>query len=424
MTNTTTAVTVGPDGMTKSVSTLAMVPKSGGITRIGRQAYTVMMLLARGQGVEDEKGVFKAPLNSVIRGYGGSLGSARELKKHLLSMLTHIVELQSPSPTEINDWEAMALLSQVGMKTKNGEQWVHWAYPPALREEILNPLRYAQISRATISRFTLHASLALYEICARYKNNPSNLTSKQHWHWWLPVLTGKPAPEVIKTEFRFFNRDILKPAIDEVNEVSEITVSLREFRLGRTIEFLQFEVHLKKESKITDAIAIDLSKVAKAIDLGIDAEVAESLFIRHGEAVFSKAVTKFEARLALPGAPVLARLAYFKSLLAPKAIDDLIELKPTTTNTKVVKRQDPGLQAQESLRIAEAGKFATVRAEIAELDADAKAKLISELEANFVERKVSLAMMRRLKDGNLESALIVGEIVRFFWKKTRGLDWS
>ena len=418
---------LGPDRIDKPVSALAMVPKTGTITRIGRQAYTLMMFLAREQGAEDdESGLFSAPLNSVIRGYDGSTGSVKELKKNLLSMVTHVVEWQSPSPAETEDWGACGLLSQVGLKKKNGENWLYWAYPPALRQDILSPLRYAQIKRSTIAQFRTHAGLALYEICARYKDNPSHKTSKQHWHWWLPVLTGKPVPNEIKTEFRFFNRDTIKPAIEEVNEVSELTVTIHEFKTGRTIESIQFEVHIKENASAKDSKPIDLSKVARAIQFGIDPEIAEDHFLRHGELAFSNAIERLEARLAMPGTPILSRHAYLKSLLNGKAIDKSVAVayQPDVIEKVVTKKADPGLQTQANLRERDAEKLKTVREELSNLDESARTQLLSELKTNFIERKMSHATMKRLEDGNWESALILGELVRFYWKRTRGTDWS
>ena len=418
---------LGPDRIDKPVSALAMVPKTGTITRIGRQAYTLMMFLAREQGAEDdESGLFSAPLNSVIRGYDGSTGSVKELKKNLLSMVTHVVEWQSPSPAETEDWGACGLLSQVGLKNKNGENWLYWAYPPALRQDILSPLRYAQIKRSTIAQFRTHAGLALYEICARYKDNPSHKTSKQHWHWWLPVLTGKPVPNEIKTEFRFFNRDTIKPAIEEVNEVSELTVTIHEFKSGRTIESIQFEVHVKQNASAMASKPIDLSKVARAIQFGIDPEIAEDHFLRHGELAFSNAIERLEARLAMPGTPILSRHAYLKSLLSGKAIDKSVAVayQPDVIEKVVTKKADPGLQTQANLRERDAEKLKTVREELSNLDESARQQLLSELKTNFIERKMSQATMKRLEDGNWESALILGELVRFYWKRTRGTDWS
>lgn len=404
-----------------------MVPKTGTITRVGRQAYTLMMFVAREQGIEDgTSGMFGAPLNSVIRGYDGSTGSVKELKKHLLSMVTHVVEWQSPSPGEIEEWGACGLLSQVSLKKKNGENWLYWAYPPALRQEMLYPLRYAQIRRSTIAQFRSHAGLALYEICARYKDNPSHLTSKQHWHWWLPVLTGKPIPDEIKTEFRFFNRDTIKPALEEVNEVSELTVTVHEFKVGRSIEFLQFEVRIKQEATVKEIKAIDMSKVARAIQLGIDAEIAEDLFIRHGELAFAKGIERLEARLAMPGTPILSRHAYLKTLLIGKAIDKPapIEYQTDIVEKLVVQKTDPGIQAQTNLRQRDSEKLAIVRMELEGLKAPAMAQLLSELKEDFIARKMSQSAMKRLEDGKWESALIMGELARFYWKRTRGTDWS
>ncbi|HPW84480.1 MAG TPA: replication initiation protein [Rhodoferax sp.] len=418
---------LGPDRIDKPVSTLAMVPKTGAITRVGRQAYTLMMFVAREQGAEDDKtGLFGAPLNTVIRGYDGSSGSVKELKKHLLSMVTHVVEWQSPSPGETEEWGACGLLSQVILKKKNGENWIYWAYPPALRQEMLYPLRYAQILRSTIAQFRSHAGLALYEICARYKDNPSHLTSKQHWKWWLPVLTGKPVPTEIKTEYRFFNRDTIKPAVEEVNEVSELIVTAHEFKVGRTIEYIQFEVRLKKEESAKAKFAIDLSKVARAIQLGIDAEIAEDLFIRHGELAFAKAMERLEARLAMPGTPILSRHAYLKALLTGKAVDKSLPAVGNVSpdESALPRPEDPGVQAQANLRNREAEKLRIARTEIENLNPVALAQLLSELKSNFIERKVSPAVMRRLDDGNWESALIMGELVRFYWKRTRGRDWT
>lgn len=418
---------LGPDRIDKPVSALAMVPKTGTITRVGRQAYTLMMFVAREQGAEDQTtGLFGAPLNTVVRGYDGSTGSVKELKKHLLSMVTHVVEWQSPSPAETEEWGACGLLSQVNLKKKNGENWIYWAYPPALRQEMLYPLRYAQIRRSTIAQFRSHAGLALYEICARYKDNPSHLTSKQHWHWWLPVLTGKPVLGEIKTEFRFFNRDTIKPAIEEVNEVSELIVKVHEFKVGRTIEFLQFEVHLKQAPTSKDVKPIDLTKVARAIQLGIDAEIAEDLFIRHGELAFAKAIERLEARLSMPGAPILSRHAYLKTLLTGKAVDKLapVEIEPPFAPVVLPPKADPFQAAQEDLRKRESEKLSIIRGELLNLDQSAIDQLLAELRVDFVERGMSASVMKRLDDGKWQSALVMGELARFYWRKTRGTDWG
>jgi len=421
---------IGPDKIHKPVSTLAMVPKTGAITRVGRQAYNIMMMLSREQGSEDEKtGLFSAPLNTVIRGFDGSLGTFEDLKRHLRSMVSHVVEWQSPSPGEVEEWGACALLSQVSTKKReNGELWISWAYPPAIRQEMMSPLRFAQIQRSTIAQFRTHAGLALYEICARYKDNPSHRTSKQHWHWWLPVLTGKPVPKEIKTQFRFFNRDTLKPAIEEVNEVSELLVSVIEFKVGRTIEMIQFEVQRKSSQTNLRPLPFNLEMLKRANALGIDQDVAEDLYFRHGEVKFSKALERLSTRLRLPkAAPIESLHAYFKSLLGSRSMDDDVTEVNTKTESSPPQNDSPiqpnlAFESQVKLEVAERELIATLRKEISELTNIQP--LLNELKTSLVAKNASPSVIKRIDEGKWDSALVMVELARYYWKKSRGTDWS
>ena len=128
----------------------------------------------------------------------------------------------------------------------------------------------------------------------------------------------------------------------------------------------------------------------------------------------------------MPGTPILSRHAYLKALLTGKAIDKTL---PEANNAApvvqiVTRKEDPGMMAQANLRDREAEKLKLIRSEIEDLNPAAMAQLLSELKLNFVERKMSQAAMKRLAEGNWESALIMGELVRFYWKRTRGTDWS
>ena len=299
---------------------------------------------------------------------------------------------------------------------------------------MLNPQRFAQIRRSTIAQFRSHAALALYEICARYKDNPSHLTSKQHWQWWLPVLTGKPVPDEIRTEFRFFNRDTIKPAVEEVNEVSELVVVAREHKIGRSVEFLQFEVRKKHEAVSENSTeAVNLVEVVRAQQLGIDPEIAEDLFIRHGAIAFGTAIKRLEARLSMPGPPILSRHAYLKSLLSGKAIDNSQVL--TSQLDEFTTPSDGGMRSavppkvnavelrQERLRESESKRVQMIRTEIATLDEPSLSRLLLGLKTHLSKRNMPASVMQRLENGNWQSALVMGELMRYYWKQSRGTEW-
>ena len=103
-----------------------------------------------------------------------------------------------------------------------GEAWVTWYYPPSIKEQLLSPERWAQIELKSIARLSTYTGVALYEICARYKDSPGGLTSKHDPDFWTRVLRegGGSKPR----EFRKFKNELLMPAIAQINEVTEIFI--------------------------------------------------------------------------------------------------------------------------------------------------------------------------------------------------------
>jgi hypothetical protein len=415
------------DKIHKPVSTLAIVPTSGAITRVARQAYTIMLMLAKEQGVEDPTTqMFSSPVNTIIKGFDGNIGTKVRLKADLKSMVSHVVEWQSPTEGETTEWGALPLLAEVRLKLQNGEHWVYWAYPPSLRQEMLDPQIFAKLNRSTISKFRSHAGLALYEICARYQDNPSHLTSKREWKWWVPVLTGKPLAEDSKIEFRFFNRDTVKPAVEEINEVSELIVEVREIRVGKSIEFLQFEVRKKPTQLIEKPEAMEGSALAKAEKLGIPDAMAEDLWFRYGNDDLLAALNKLAQRLSQIASPVRSKVAYLKAVLANKGIEEetaLIESAPEKKE-KWAPKENPAEAMQKQMQEAEQNRVAQVRGEIQALNPQVREELLLEFKAYAISANKLPAIVKKIEKGEWQSGLVLGELMRFYWQKTRKLTWS
>lgn len=416
------------DKIKKPVSMLAIVPTSGAITRVARQAYTIMLMLAKEQGAEDAKtGLFSAPVNTIIKGFDGNLGTKVRLKADLKSMVSHVVEWQSPSEGETTEWGALPLLAEVRLKLQNGEHWVHWAYPPSLRQEMLDPQIFAKLNRLTISKFRSHAGLALYEICARYQDNPSHLTSKRAWKWWVPVLTGKPMSPDSKVEFRFFNRDTVKPAVEEINEVSELIVEAKEIRVGKSIEYLQFSVRKKPTEKLTHLAPIDGSALAKAEKLGIPNAIAEELWLRHGNDDLLAALNKLAQRLSQVAGPVRSKVAYLKAVLANRGIEEetaRIEIAVAKERKQEAPKPNPAEVSHHILLEVQKNRTTLVRGEILALADNERTGLLQEYKAFAITAKKHPSILKKVEAGEWQSGILLGELMTFYWKKTRGLNWS
>ena len=254
----------------KPVNTLAIVPtKSSKITVLARKAYNVLLYIAQEQGIDQD--VFRAPLQSILRGVDFNSNAREIVKQHLRAMVSTTVEWQSPTAGEGEAWNVAGLLAHAKVYKQSGENWVEWSFAPNIKHELLEPQRFARLRLDVISQLRRHSGVVLYEICARYRD--IGLTARQPWPWWRPVLTGSADTEdSLKQEYRFFKRDVLKLAIAEVNAVTDLDVELIEHKAGRFIADIQFRVGKKHQEVLPLRHApqpVDLSQVVRATAAGI-----------------------------------------------------------------------------------------------------------------------------------------------------------
>lgn len=124
-----------------------------------------------------------------------------------------------------------------------------WEFPKATKAALLDPDSYTLLSPDLINGLTSSPAIALYEIGKRYLTNIGGETRKEAWQWWYETMTGNPvgsgAKQVDKhgvNAYRYFKRDALLPAVEEINRVTDIRLELIEFKKGRKVEQLQFIV--------------------------------------------------------------------------------------------------------------------------------------------------------------------------------------
>ena len=299
-----------PDAnMLKHVNAVALMPTKGGrkITVYERKLYNVLLHRAQGLGVQDE---YSARMHEIIKDTDFGSNNTEHVKKALKNLMTTVVEWQSPTSGEIQDWEACVLLSGAAIRKNKTTKAVTltWRYDLRIREQLLSPDRYARLIMESITQLRTHAAIALYEICVRYVDNPGRKTARQHWRWWRPVLCGQ-AYDATKGEYRYFKRDVLLPAIAEINQCTELEISKPlEFkeRDNKTIADLQFEVRLKSSKVLSPAETKPLEKVQEsdlyliglALKLGLTQDEAEKLYHQHGAEALKKGLSDLEKRLA------------------------------------------------------------------------------------------------------------------------------
>jgi hypothetical protein len=282
----------------KPVNTLAIVPKSEKITVTARKIYNVMLHYAQRQGVGLDR--YQVRLADIATGIDFNSNNTELIKQYFRQMATTGVEWQSPTIGEGARWSVSALIAHADLIQRNGELILEWSYAPNIKQELLDPQRFAKMSLQVQASLNTMASLVLYEICCRYADNPGGLTARQPWSWWRPVLTGAPdSPTSAYQEYKIFNRDVLKKAVKKVNEASDLEIELVEHRAGRSVQDLQFRV--KRKAPVLPATdkpiePVDLKTIGLAIKAGIPQERAEKHLLKYGAKAMEDALRVMNER--------------------------------------------------------------------------------------------------------------------------------
>ena len=292
----------------KHVNAVALMPVRDGrkLSASGRRLFNVMLHRAQEDGEQEE---YTARMHEIIGDARYNSNDQKPIRKFLRELMSTTVEWQSPTNGEIETWEACVLLSGAGTRKdkRTGAVTVFWRYDSKVREQLLSPDRYARLSLEAMTQLSSHASMALYEICARYVDNPAHKTARRHWRWWRPVLRGVSDDDT-KAEYRFFKRDVINKAIAEINALTNIEVKgpieYKE-RDNKTISDIQFEVRLKghksvSEQPLKDVSPVDLPVIGRAINAGVKQSDIEGLLRKHGSEPLAAAVEDLEKRLQMP----------------------------------------------------------------------------------------------------------------------------
>ena len=149
-------------------------------------------------------------------------------------------------------------LSQVIIK--DNAKLCQYRYPPAMHACFRRPELRAHLNQAVQQSFRFRYARALYEACAPYKDNSSGNLARQcrqdgdqlapgvtGWKplkWWRKALGVKPREY---PQFKYFNRDVLKPAMCEVNTFSDLVLQVQYGRKHRHVEELLFVIRRSRQ---------------------------------------------------------------------------------------------------------------------------------------------------------------------------------
>jgi len=424
----------------KPLEMLVMVPRSGRVTLTGRKIYSVLLRLTQ-EAMSDMKAVppadflFEAPLHEILRSRGSD-GEDRTLaKRYLREMRGLEVDWESGSQGDGTKWRALSMLSEVSIELRKGELWVGWAFPPTIIGALWDPKRWARIDLRVVAKLSSVPAIQLYEIAARYKDNPSGLTGRKPPGWWVMALSQSPEGAE-KREWRKFKSERVKQAIEEINAETDLEVGLIEHKKGRAVVEVQFSVRKKfKPAAKQSTGPADAGLIALGERLGIREMRLEGLIREFGEEAVRDKIQILERRKSNNRlSPVEDSYAFLRGCLR-NGLGDVAQRAPDAPKSEVsAEGEIPAAQgtAEPDSAAAKAAEFKEMaekherlKREFRTLSQEQRDAIVAQAVEELASKGLMDAIMaRRVQQGDVLYGVLGRCVTRVFGNVRLGLNWD
>ena len=147
-----------------------------------------------------------------------------------------------------------------------------YAFAPHLRHQLYNPRIYAKLNLRLQNRFKSQYALVLWEVCFDYFDTDRDQGETP----LIPLETFRELMGIEAGEYQTFkalNQFVIKPAIKEINDLTDYHVEIEQKRIGRRIGELKFRIKRVKQLPVQESLFPDIENLPRvAVEL-IQAEI-------------------------------------------------------------------------------------------------------------------------------------------------------
>jgi hypothetical protein len=166
------------------------------------------------------------------------------------------------------EWGVASLLASAQIK----DGICSYEFPKLLRLKLHNPRVYAKLNLRLQSRFKSRYALILWEVCFDYFDRDREKGQTP----FIPLETFRELMGIEADEYRTFkalNQTLIKPAVKEINEITNYLVEAESKRLGRKISELKFRITKVKQLPVQESLFPDIENLPPvAVEL-VQAEI-------------------------------------------------------------------------------------------------------------------------------------------------------
>ena len=244
------------------------------ISLLQRRAWNV--LLANAYNELPHKDIHSVSMVELSAKLGFDSGNQEYLKEVLKSIVDCTVEWNLLNKDNKQVWGAASLLAFV--EVENGICFYQFPHP--LRQKLHNPRVYAKLNLRLQNQFTSKYALILWELCFDYFDTDRDKGE-------TPFIRLETFRELLGIEndeypaFSIFNRAVIKPAIKEINAVTDYHIEVEQKRLRRKVSELKFRITRVKQLPIQESVFPDIENLppiaVELVQADITRKVAENI---------------------------------------------------------------------------------------------------------------------------------------------------
>ena len=197
----------------------------------------------------------KIPKKLIIETTGLHEKDYKVVKNSLERLMSRVITIETEKGFELYQWFAKA-------KYNKGDEYIEVQFHPDLKPYLLElKKRFTKIPLKQVLKLRSKYAIRLYELLKRYEDTGFRTD-------YLPELRKKLGVEEKEYKaFKDFEKRVLKPAVKEINEKTDLEVSYTKKKTGRRITHIDFKVKSKyakegypKETKKSFSISLDIQR--------------------------------------------------------------------------------------------------------------------------------------------------------------------
>ena len=236
------------------------------ITHLQRRAWNVLLANAYNELPIAE--VHRVNVAELAKKLGFNSKKLDYLKETLEALVDCKIKWNLLNKDKQEKWGVASLLSEVDIESGI----CTYAFTPYLRYKLHNPRVYAKLNLRLQNQFRSRYALILWEICFDYFDTDRDQGESP----FIPLEVFKSLMGLEKDEYPIFkelNRNVIKPAIKEINGLTDYHVEVEQNRLGRRIGELKFRIKRVKQLPVQESLFPDIENLpAVAFEL-VQAEI-------------------------------------------------------------------------------------------------------------------------------------------------------